>query len=84
MLLVESHDFDRMVILTRMTDELQIGFEQFTLPAASAWAGIVPADLSDRFAFVLPSCLELWGGHSVNGVNVSVNLLVTKIGHAVG
>lgn len=79
--LVESADFDRLLIVTRASHSYLFGFTEFTTFTGTPLDAtqMVPSSESDRLSFVLPAGQELWAGHSASGVDVTLSLLVTKL-----
>jgi hypothetical protein len=77
-LLIESADFDRLVLLTRMTDTILINFHEFVVPSGD-FAQLDPASSSQQVSFVLPAGQEFWAGHTQDGQAVTLSLLVTKV-----
>jgi hypothetical protein len=81
--LVEAADFDRLIIFTRMSSTVLVGFAQFAVPGPQNFAQVDPASLSQQMSFVLPAGQELWAGHTQDGLTVTLALLVTKAAVAV-
>lgn len=76
---IDPVDFDRSVILTRMSDTVLIGFEELDFTTGSQnFAQVTPANDNQQMTFVLPAGQPLWAGHTENGQIVTLSFLVTK------